>query len=86
MIMVMMGKQILIIMYIAAASKIKFCSRRNIRITIKINKMIKIIIINLIEMFPSSASFVKFICDTLKACHTMAIIRTILYPESDILK
>ena len=84
--MVMMGKQILTIMYTIAACKNNFSPRRAILITCKLNETIKITIINLIEMSPSSASFLNFICDTLKACHTMSTISTILYAASDTLK
>ena len=84
--MVMMGKQILTIMYTIAACKNNFSPRRAILITCKLNETIKITIINLIEMSPSSASFLNFICDTLKACHTMSTISTSLYAANDTLK
>ena len=84
--MVMMGKQILIIMYTIAACKNNFSPLRMIFIICKLNTTIKTTIVNLIEMSPSSASFLNFICDTLKACHSMSTISTILYAASDTLK
>lgn len=82
----MMGKQILTIMYTIATSKNNFSPRRMIRVICKPNTTIKTTIVNLIEMSPSSASLLNFICDTLKACHTMSTISTILYAASDTLK
>ena len=84
--MMMMGKQILTIMYTIATSKNNFSPRRMIRVICKPNTTIKTTIVNLIEMSPSSASLLNFICDTLKACHTMSTISTILYAASDTLK
>ena len=84
--MMMMGKQILIILYITSASKNNFSSKRMTRVKCKLNETIKVTIINLIDKFPSSASFLNFICDTLKACHTMSTISTSLYAANDTLK